>query len=186
MVTQSPMTSIPNTFDDEIAAFHREVLREGPMGSSASLRATRDLPKKWLNPGRPADLWPLFENTPGCTGKASYTTFKRVWRKTFSQILAFRPFGTHSCCTDCSLHQAKIRSAQNAKEKEEASRDYRRHLRSQWKDRQLYWKVREKSKQLDGDLLTIIVDGADQAKFRVFKLLGLTSRVCMSPLVMAS
>ncbi len=160
--------------DSEVAAFHREILRDGPMGSCSDscLKLSGDLPKKYLNPGRPADLWHLYESAPGCLQKGTYSTFKRVWRENFAAVLGFRAFGTHACCTDCSLHRASIRSAANAQERHDAADAYRSHLRAQWRDRQLYWKVRQKSRERDGDMLTVIVDGADQAKFRVFKFLG--------------
>ena len=164
---------VPAVVDAEVTAFHREVFQTGPLGSitSSCLPSSPDLPRKHLNPGRPKDLFWLFESSPGNQSVGSYATFKRVWREHFADILRFRPFGTHACCTDCSLLQAKMRSARTSQSTQEAGEQYRAHLRSQWRDRQLYAKARQKSKEKDGDLLTLIVDGADQARFRVFKCL---------------
>ena len=50
--------------------------------------------------------------------------------------------------------------------------DYAKHLEKTWRDRHVYWRLRGASQvgsPADRDWLTIIVDGADQAKFRVMK-----------------
>ena len=170
--TSDPLGVAPDpAVDAEIAAFTEALHRAAPVdcSSPSTLHCTPDLPKKWLNPGKPKDLFWLYKGEPDSTG--SYSTFKRVWRQDFQKILGFRPFGHHACCTDCSVLRAKIRASGEAGRRL-AVEEFRARLRAQWRDRQLYWKVREKSRSLDGDLLTLIVDGADQSKFRIFKHLG--------------
>ena len=173
LATKDPTRApISKEIDEEVAAFHREVFQTGPVGSisSSALPTSSYLPKKMLNPGRPSDLWWLYESCPGALG--CYSTFKRVWRDQFRTIMGFRAFGQHSCCTDCSVLQSKIRVAQSEEEKKNAGARYRQHLREQWRDRQLYAKVKMKSREKNGEMLTIIIDGADQARFRVFKHFG--------------
>ena len=46
---------------------------------------------------------------------------------------------------------------------------YNQHLQKQWRDRLIYWRVRALSRERDGGWLCIMIDGADQAKFRVLK-----------------
>ncbi len=134
-----------------------------PLGGSM-LKPSKDLPRKALPPGTAKQHWWTFRATPGCGTTSSYTTFKRVWREHFKPILCFRKWGTHSTCSTCSRLQAQMRGAEDLAEKLRWAHLYREHLRAQWRDR-----LRELGQSLDGQWLVLIVDGADQAKFRIVK-----------------
>ena len=166
IIDQNPFKDRPAE-DHQLQAFQC-VMREGET-SVIALTPTADLPVKKLPPGHPKDHWWSFRGTPGCENVGSYSTFKRVWELCFKQILRFRTFGQHACCTECSKLKAAMRAAPSMTQKLQRAKEYREHLRSQWRDRLVYWRMREKSRALDGNWLVVMLDGADQSKFRIVK-----------------
>ena len=41
------------------------------------------------------------------------------------------------------------------------AKEYREHIRSQWRDRLVYWRMRAMSRALYGNWLAVMLDGAD-------------------------
>ena len=163
VVDKDPFTASGDG-DRQVVAY--EKVAKDP--SLAALRPSEDLPRKALPPGHPKLHWWTFRTSHEKVG--SYSTFKRVWRDNFRQLLFFRAFGTHATCDTCSRLQAQMRAAKDMCTRMRWAHQYRDHLRSQWRDRLVYWRLREQGRSLDGPLwLVCIVDGADQAKFRVVK-----------------
>ena len=151
--------------------FKCELGRERCFGAAGSrLLSTDGLPRKYLPPGCPKDHWWTFLSTPGYERFAkSYGRFKAVWKECFQDILSFNTFDTHSQCSTCSELKAAIRSAPDMATKTRQAEFYNQHLQRQWRDRLIYWRVRALSREKDGGWLCIMIDGADQAKFRVLK-----------------
>ena len=89
--------------------------------------------------------------------------FKRHWKQSFGKWVkkrARKPFGT---CTECAGFKARL--AANARDKHEIERvkaEFYAHLNMQKNERSIYYRHRKKGMQ--GDCLSIIVDGMDQSK----------------------
>ena len=172
IVDRDKPTAEPNPEHRRAAeALKREFEREGCFGAAGTrLLSTDKLPCKYLPPGCPKDYWWTFLGTPGNERFAkSYDTFKRVWREFFQNILSFKTFDEHCACSTCSELKASIRSARDMATKIQQAELYNQHLQQQWRDRLIYWRVRALSRERDGGWLCIMIDGADQAKFRVLK-----------------
>ena len=172
LVDGNPMQELDGRALQAHDAFLAEVTRAGCFGEAGApcLTPSEDLPRKQLPPGCPKDHWWAFLATPGMLKyQKSYSTFKRVWRSCFVRLLCFANFATHACCSSCSKLRAEIQKASDMATKLRVSEEYRNHLQRQWRDRLLYWRMRSLSRTRSGLWLCIIMDGADQAKFRVLK-----------------
>jgi hypothetical protein len=110
----------------------------------------------------------LVSGVSGLGHAASYTVFKRVWRKHFRQLLGFTKFQRHCVCNSCSELKAKIRTAANAQERVHWAKKYDEHNENQMSDRQIYYKVREQSRR--GQVVCIMQDGSDQSKYRIVRV----------------
>ncbi len=157
LVDNNPLADSDGSLQRSINAFHQEISKVGMFGAAGAscLTPSEDLPVKELPPGCPKDYWWVFLGTPGNERFAkSYGTFKAVWASCFAQILRFRSFGTHATCSTCSALRCQNQRASTMSAKVAASEKYQAHLQRQWRDRLLYWRLREKSRQKDGNWLT--------------------------------
>ncbi len=151
---------------DQVWAFRAAQASGGLSGLREALAPSDQLPVKWLPPGCKKDYWWCYL---GEGGVGSYKTFRRVWHDCFAKILRLRSFGHHACCTECTRLKQRIHTAASLTHKVAATKAYAEHLASQWRDRQTYWRLRAASHRTGSGWLTMIVDGADQAKFRVMR-----------------
>jgi len=121
-------------------------------------------PKKHEHPGVPAQS----QKTPR-TGlqHASYTVFKRAWRSHFKQLLGFTRFHKHAICNTCSELKAKMRTASTATERICWAKQYDQHQDDQMQDRLVYYRAGEAGRK--GEFLCMIIDGSDQAKYRIVR-----------------
>jgi hypothetical protein len=118
--------------------------------------------QRFLPPGSISDLWKQFEAT---RGSCSLKLFRSVFVASFTKRLGFRSGFTHAVCAICTKHKLLIQSL--AKDQHGLIKQrlmYERHLRDQYRDREVYWSLRGQSR-LKSKSLTIIVDGVDQSKF---------------------
>jgi len=75
------------------------------------------------------------------------------------------PEPAHAQCTVCFKLQAVMAdSAQSIECRRQAAKELQEHHRAQYRDRLLYWNLRLAS-QCDSDVLVIIIDAMDKAKF---------------------
>ena len=95
----------------------------------------------------------------------SWSVFYRAWSETWSHYLKLRKSSTHAECNICWRARQRIH-ARNASlvERLGVAREWRRHLRDQYHDRAIYWFLRYASRRRM-DVLTIIIDSMDKAKF---------------------
>ncbi len=157
LVDNNPLADSDSALQRSINAFHQEISKVGMFGAAGAscLTPSEDLPVKELPPGCPKDYWWVFLGTPGNERFAkSYGAFKAVWASCFKRILRFRSFGTHATCSTCSAVRCQIQRASTMSAKVAASENYQAHLQRQWRDRLLYWRLREKSRHKDGNWLT--------------------------------
>ena len=179
LANETPIVVAENPFESAsldavrgVDAFTRAQTTAGPFGEAhpALLVPSEELPTKALPPGCPKDYWWTYLATPAPGGaKGSYSTFKRVWKDCFAKVLHFRKWGTHATCNKCEELRNRLRLAQTLTDKLHFAGLHQQHLERQWRDRMLYWRLRAVSQVEQGDWLCVIVDGADQAKFRVMK-----------------
>ena len=95
----------------------------------------------------------------------STTVFHLVWHTTWKKFLGFRKTSTHSECKSCFEYRQMMRKKYEAPHvRMNAAREWRLHLRSAYHDRLIYWWCRYASRH-SMDVLTIIIDSMDKAKF---------------------
>ena len=147
-----------------------------------------DGPKRYLPHGKPMELFWQYIAYAKSRGEeaASWSTFYRVFVKTFGNKLQFRTKSQHASCDICLGLKRDIRAARTFDERRLLLDRYIDHVYKQWSDRVVYWalctlSVSWTSKAMElGDRLawlsvassvvTIIIDGLDQAKFRLPRL----------------
>jgi len=118
---------------------------------------------RFLPPGSIFEQWRQYIEVTG--QRCGFKLFWSVWKKDFGKRLAFRSHMMHSVCPVCVKHKLLLRELVNdirARVKQRML--YDRHLALQYKDRQTYWALRASSR-LRSKVITIILDGMDQAKF---------------------
>jgi len=98
-----------------------------------------------------------------------YTTFRRAWEKGFAAILNFTGFQEHGGCSCCSKLRAAVQTAPTVAAKQIKRKALDAHLMKQWQDRHTYWRMRALARDPGSEWIVLIIDGADQAKFRIVK-----------------
>lgn len=143
-------------------------------GTCLAPRAPRHLP-----PGRIAELYDLYR-TSSLDRCAGSTTFGEVYRASWKKLMPFRAVGHHARCTRCAK-LSKMRELARTKEaKDEVAELQREHGQAIYADRAEYARAQrlsaESVRALPGapesaasmdSVLTITIDGMDQAKFRL-------------------
>ena len=144
-------------------------------------------PCRYLPPTR--RLYLYWEYVAWCADKglpsASFATFLRAF-SSVQPVLRIRKAGQHATCDTCLKLKHQIRRAKLPAEKHMLIEALTQHNLDQWLDRQVWWHQVELSLQLSGMLaqgyrlleiarnlsqLSLIVDGIDQAKFRLPRVL---------------
>lgn len=88
-----------------------------------------------------------------------------VWLSEFS-CMAFRQRSQHHQCGTCMRHRALIRALGGHSAARAAQQKlYHTHLRHQYCDRLVYWKMRADSRDSFVPVVTMVTDGMDQSKF---------------------
>ena len=124
------------------------------------------LPLRTLPPGSVKELWDDYKEVcgPGVE-PASYAVFVKSWRTKWNTCLEFRPHSTHAECSECIELKEKRSRARDPAAKLEAIRNLREHRLENQADRGIMtssWNA-----GLANPVLTLTVDGMDQAKFRI-------------------
>ena len=120
-----------------------------------------DLEVRYLPPGCFRDLW---EQMVATGDKVSFSQFWRVWRSEFPH-LKFRQHSTHSMCAVCARHKLLMKElSQHLRARQRQHELYVAHLRHQYQDRCVYWKLRSLSRAQTCEIC-LIIDSMDQAKF---------------------
>ena len=159
------------------------VVNEAPLAVQARDFTVVGLPVRWLNHSNVRELYWLFLATwevqaahqlredlglpQGHDDLAApaFRTFQRRCAQVWRRYLRFRKSSQHAQCTTCWRLQEAMACRGAAKEERlAAAAALRRHLRDQYLDRCIYWSLRWSNRQ-DMDVLTIIIDSMDKAKF---------------------
>lgn len=94
-----------------------------------------------------------------------YNTFRARYKEVWRHYLKIRQPTEHAQCIFCFRMQRIIMDgSQSLEARREAAAAMQKHQRDQYTDRALYWNLRLAS-QVHGDVLVIIVDAMDKAKF---------------------
>ena len=132
-----------------------------------ALNSLDNLPSKFLPPRHVKQYYWQYCSVRPEARQASYSTFKKVWRIYFRNLLGFTKFSAHPVCSVCSELKAHMRQASGVEERVHWGKKFDEHQDDQMRDRQVYYKMREASRK--GDLLCIRQDGSDQAKYRLVR-----------------
>lgn len=144
--------------------------------------------KRWLPHDTPLSLyWQYlaFMKTRATDSPASWSTFFRVFKKLWNTKLAFRQGGgsQHAVCDVCVGLKRDIKLSRSTSERQTLLQRYMKHVFAQWSDRMVYWSLcclsvtwcsealaagtRLLRWSIGSSMITIIIDGVDQAKFRI-------------------
>ncbi len=171
---ENPLKRAPESQTENVQKFHatQQQSRFGPGTEELMLEPSEDLPVRYLPPGVKKDQWWTYLATFACDFQkpiGSYRTLARVWRECFAKILKIRDYSKHPCCTTCARLKENILAAVAYADKLRASKALHEHHEKQWRDRMIYWRMRSHANQQNARWLVVIIDGADQAKFRIMK-----------------
>ena len=150
-------------------------------------------PRRYLPPGKRIHLY--WEYTAWCTAwckpVASFATFLRAFGKC-DHVLRFRKVGQHAVCHTCTDYKQQLRKARLPQERQRLLEGYTTHILHQWLDRQVYGNAMTASldcrRLLESGMLLIklalsvsmicaIADGADQARFKVPRVIQQTKEI---------
>ena len=121
------------------------------------------LEERFLPPGTMRDLWEQMVASEN-DNKASFAQFWRIWKAEYPHM-KFRATSSHAMCSVCLRHKLLIKEMGHHLRARTAQRDlYNIHLRKQYQDRCVYWRMRAASRLGSPDIV-LIVDSMDQAKF---------------------
>lgn len=103
---------------------------------------------------------------------ASLGTFVTCYKRHWANVLRIRTVGHHAKCDVCEQLKEAVRKAATEAESAAFQRDYEQHLKQQFADRRTYYQTRAASCEFfsgagGSDSACLIIDGMDQAKFRV-------------------
>ena len=91
--------------------------------------------------------------------------FRERWSEVWSKYIGIRQKTEHAQCNTCfRLMQIIAETSQTMQARKDAARALRQHHHDQYLDRTIYWNLRLAS-QMMGDILVLIIDAMDKAKF---------------------
>jgi hypothetical protein len=134
------------------------------------------LPVRRLQHGKLSELywvfmasWECIQSHNASLGRVpSFSTFSRRWKK-WHHVLKFRKSSQHAQCQTCWDLQKEMLGFRGSgvvswTSRLAAARSLKQHYIDQYLDRCIYWSLRFASRQR-GNVLTIIIDTMDRAKF---------------------
>ena len=95
-----------------------------------------------------------------------YTTFNKVYKERWSDILRFRARSLFTSCEVCCAFKAQLQDRSlTFEQKLGCLQGYRSHLHDQYCDRTVIWTLQSEGSDPRSSILLICTDGLDQAKF---------------------
>ncbi|CAK0867742.1 unnamed protein product [Prorocentrum cordatum] len=138
------------------------------------------LPARTLVSTTITELFDHFESW--CAGAGieacSYSTFLNVWNKNWNNThLRMRKLSPHARCEDCARFAEARKRAETDEQRRDIMHQYYEHLKGQYEDRTVYSRIESlseaalaqdsKKKKDHTSILSLAIDGMDQAKFRL-------------------
>lgn len=172
-------------------AAHSTYIESGRCPSNAVLTGPGIFrgPLRFLHPGKRIHLYweyQLWADTMGLSA-ASFSTFLRAFSECEkAKVLKIRSVGDHAVCSTCAEFKTALRNARFPADRKDILEQYTGHISGQWLDRQVYEnasalslecrKLLEAGQQFismarSASQISMAVDGMDQAKFRVPRVL---------------
>ncbi|CAK9085679.1 unnamed protein product, partial [Durusdinium trenchii] len=136
----------------------------GPVGQMVLCNDPSTLPMKELPHGSVSNLFLMYLAYANILGErpASRATFYREAKK-WRCCMRFHKVTVHSICTTCARLKMKIREASDFVDHAKWCDALLGHYTSSWRDREVYWLARARSRG-QGDLITMIIDSYDRQK----------------------
>ena len=111
----------------------------------------------------------------------SYLIWLKVWMEDFRSLLRIRASSHHSKCAICVRHRLIIKRLPQGPGRLAQLAQYKAHLSRQYRDRQVYWGHRAKSRSqatsgVEVNHISMIVDGMDQQKHSYPKSQSMASK----------
>ena len=129
---------------------------------------------RWLPPCTVSDLFEQYQVFSDVEGdKASFSTFRRIYKTTWHSVLRMRKSSQHARCTDCAKFSKMRAQAKTEKDRAKIQKALGDHLQSMFDDRSADARINNLAKmgvqgKVVGDrVLSLTIVGMDQAKFRI-------------------
>ena len=180
-LADSKQVQIENAYEDDHVSETIQLSTEAVGIAGADLAS---YPARHLPPGKIEELFELYRS---CSGEhyASKTCFEKVYRERWRSVLTFRAEGQHARCTTCAKLSRLRLLAQTSAAKQEVRQQKEQHVERVRLDRAYYARMQRlsiestrarpgppESAASDDSVLTLTVDGMNQAKFRLPRNLG--------------
>ena len=161
-VYESEAETLPEEVDSDIddSCAAAPLFDAAAGGGAPRLVETRHLP-----PGSIFEYWQLYQKAhPQAT--TSYRYFLHVWTQDWGNLLKFRGQQQHSICSVCVCHKLLLQQCgHDAVRRAKLLQAFEEHKQAQYNDRRVYWHIRAQARLQPDQILSLIIDGMDQAKF---------------------
>lgn len=135
----------------------------------------RTVPTQYLNPGCFEDLWLQYETSTVPEQRVSKSTLYKVWKQNWERVLRFRNVGQGKRCKVCARLDEERVQATTDEERMQIGRRKQEHIDEILADRAVTGRsisisehdARKPNEDGHDQLMTITIDGMDQAKFKV-------------------
>ena len=135
----------------------------------------RTVPCQYLNPGCFEDLWLQYEASTEPELRVSKSTLYKVWKQNWERVLRFRNVGQGKRCKVCARLDEERVQATTDEERMQIGRSKQEHIDEILADRAVTGRsihiaeqdARKPNEDGHDKLMTITIDGMDQAKFKV-------------------
>jgi hypothetical protein len=141
------------------------VLWLDPEPAGGGVGAPLRLETRHLPPGSVFEYWQMYQKTHTEEGGSSYGYFHQIWMKDWAHLLKFRGLQQHSVCSTCVCHKLLLQQlSHDVISRAKQMRAFEEHKQAQYDDRRVYWHLRAQARLQPDVILSIIIDGMDQAK----------------------
>lgn len=145
---------------------------------SSHLRASgsgKVLEKRWLPHMSLQEMFELYEHLNGeHEDRASYSTWRRVWKSGWYRLLPIRPATEHARCADCALYAQMRCKADSHGDQKAVQEAYAQHIKAVFADRRIMSRLESVAEQAAKDgsgveipHLMITIDAMDKSKWVV-------------------
>lgn len=170
---------VSHSYDAETAGQYKDAYVDALMVTSNSKKSSKNkhkrsvainpdklqLEQRWLPPGHMMDWYEQMVISEGDAAPVSFSCFWRTWLREFPH-LRFRAQSNHAMCTSCLRHKLLLRQfAHHLNAREAQKKMYIEHLRAQYEDRTIYYRLRASSRSKSSPEVTLMIDSMDQCKF---------------------
>lgn len=133
------------------------------------------LEKRWLPHMSLQEMFGLYEHLNAeHEDRASFSTWRRVWKSGWYRLLPIRPATEHARCADCALYAQMRSKAESHGDHKAVQEAYAQHIKAVFADRRIMTRLENAAEQAAKDgsgveipHLMITIDAMDKSKWAV-------------------